>query len=97
MKKWTNPKAFMFAISIFAVGTVINILLMDYEFLRAILLGIPFFVAILFAQIYEYFGGHVDHIGKLGEEIFILFIYYGFASIIGSMFGIYLRKINGSS
>ena len=51
----------------------------------------------LMACIYEYFGGHVDHIGDTVATFIILFTYNTILSIIGSILGIVLsQKIIGS-
>ena len=51
----------------------------------------------LMACIYEYFGGHVDHMGDTVATFIILFTYNTILSIIGSILGIVLsQKIIGS-
>lgn len=46
----------------------------------------------LMARVYEYSGGHVDHIGGLAATLLILLAYYGAISIVGSMAGAFLSK-----
>lgn len=46
----------------------------------------------LMARVYEYLGGHVDHIGGLAATLLILLAYYGAISIVGSLAGTFLSK-----
>lgn len=46
----------------------------------------------LMARVFEYFGGHVDHIGGLVATLIILLTYYGVVSVIGSFAGVFLSK-----
>lgn|SRR5574340_304187 len=46
----------------------------------------------LMARVYEYSGGHVDHIGGLAATLLILLAYYGVASVVGSLAGAFLSN-----
>ena len=46
----------------------------------------------LMARVYEYFGGHVDHIGGLAATLLILLAYYGAISVVGSLAGAFLSN-----
>lgn len=46
----------------------------------------------LMARVYEYFGGHVDHLGGVVTTLFIFLAYYGAVSVVGSLAGVFLSK-----
>lgn len=49
-------------------------------------------LAELMARVYEYLGGHVDHIGGLTATLLILLAYYGAVSVVGSLAGAFMSK-----
>jgi hypothetical protein len=52
----------------------------------------------LMARVYEYFGGHVDHIGGVVATFVILLVYHGALAVVGSVAGILIsRRLSGQS